>query len=344
MKTARYSSPFAALRLVVSTPSTPPIPADDDNATGARAEDDGAVRDALAGLFDDLDDDDDDRLFDDDEPPAAAAGDDEDQEEDAVDFVIDEDEGAVDDDELRRGVYHGLVHCIITNQALWATVDVALLPDVLSAPLSVIPGAPLSLQPLWDHMVLERGTARDDAAETLLLFQSRAHRWDIDVTLPAELEALPLDKRERAIERLRARGGGTGTHVGPAPTAPPRRRRPRPTTTTLTTTATAIPAALPTTPSWARGAVLLRAAFALTLVLGIGLFDRSADDGVDRVRAVMAPACSELRINGEVALCSLADRRPFTIALARSQAATIEPLWRGEIILLDGDDPLPDAP
>lgn len=238
---------------------------------------------------------------------------------------------------LRRDVYHGLINCIVSNQALWSTVDVAVLNGVVADQLAGLPARPFALQGLWDH-ILGCGTPREAAAETLLLFHSRAARWGVTMTLPAELGALPSDKRARAIDRLRARGGTTGTHVGPAPQPP--------TTATATTTTTSPPAPAkakktkpPPAPPTPWPALVqrwgLRAALVATVAVGVRMADRE-EAGVERVRAAMSPVCQSLRFNGHVAFCTV---DVANAAVASVAADGAHRLWAGDVVLVGADEP-----
>jgi hypothetical protein len=248
-----------------------------------------------------------------------------------VDFDVDI---AVEDpaEALRRDVYHGLVHCIVSNQALWSTVDVARLPALLEPALQALPSSPLSLEPLWIHMVIERRTPRAAAAETLLLFHSRAARWGITMTLPAELSRLRPGQRARAVEGLRSRGGSTGTHVGPAPRRAAPKPAPKPAPKSSSSSSSS---------SWTLARLVrygLRAAFAASLVVAFQLLPRH-DPEAARVEARLQNVCDTVVVSGRVALCTVeADDTAIAIALDRADA--VDAGWSGEVIVVGPDGPV----
>lgn len=117
---------------------------------------------------------------------------------------------------LRRDVYHGLVHCIVSNPKLWKTVDVEEVKQLMEAPLRSLPAGALALTPLWQYM-LDKGTPRAAAAETLVFFHSRAERWGVAMELPVEIDSVEVGRRSAVVESMSARGVTTGTFVGRAP-------------------------------------------------------------------------------------------------------------------------------
>lgn len=117
---------------------------------------------------------------------------------------------------VRRDVWHGLVHAIVSNRSLWDTVDVADVKGVMGEALAAVPDLPLHLQPLWDHMVAAR-TPIEAAKDTMVFFASRAERWRVVIVLPRELRDMHPTERKLRIARVEERGGTTGTFVGKAP-------------------------------------------------------------------------------------------------------------------------------
>jgi hypothetical protein len=225
---------------------------------------------------------------------------------------------------LRRDVWNGLVHCIVSNAKLWATVDVAEVKEVMTAPIAVLPQGPLLLEPLWRYMIA-KNTPKKAAAETLLFFHSRAPRWNVQMVMPAAMDELHDDTRAAVADKLSARGVTTGTFVGAAPVSKSARAKKN------KQRAAARESSLHKIMS--RLAIVASAAIIVAMAVGTTIFER--EDLSPRASAALGAVCERARQDGDTIYCSTDAITLATVSTLQERHATTETALAIKIAFVD---------
>jgi hypothetical protein len=228
------------------------------------------------------------------------------------------------DQRLRTEVWNGLVHCLVSNAALWETVDVAEVKTAMTGAFAALPRRPLALQPLWDLMIA-RNTPFEAAMDTALFFASRADRWGIEIKLPSEADYVSLAERKERVARLQSRGTSTGTYVGLPPSERPRARRARDDDAQRAPTPLA--------------RALMRALrIAVVLCLGLGavaLAQGAGDDDAHLVEASLSGMCAPAKLSGRAVVCWLTPEALADLPRAQWLAARSGAQHGVEVVLVD---------
>lgn len=280
--------------------------------------------------------DDDELLFDDD--LLAEDDDNGDTLEIVDDLRLDDAPAAFDKDALlRRDVWNGLVHCIVSNAKLWGTVDVAEVKELMAGPIAILPQGPLLLEPLWRYMIA-KGTPKKAAAETLLFLHSRAPRWNVQMMLPAAMEELHDDTRAAVVEKLGARGVTTGTHVGMAPLNPAAVKK-----ATAAKKAKKKRLGAPTVDM--RPNLRLLASIAVVAVVAVAFAAMKLSEPEDvsaRASAALGPVCEHARQEGLAVLCTTDAIMLATVGPVVERRAIVETALDVKIEFVDENGiPLP---